>query len=138
MLRVLVFALALFSSVAMAQTQTTDCVRDYWGNYKCTSQQQGGVNWGVLQQSPPPDPGKSFMEGFERGQRMRTEREQERLLAEQRKAQSVRAAEVEKANSETATASKMIQNGDCDGAKAYALSVGNLVLAKQVKDYCGG
>lgn len=33
-------------------------------------------------------------------------------------------------------AANMIKSGDCAGAEQYALSVGNIALASQVKDYC--
>lgn len=33
-------------------------------------------------------------------------------------------------------AGDMVKAGDCQGAQDYALSIGNFVLAQQIKDYC--
>lgn len=135
MRRSLILALALTSDSAFAQTQTTDCYRDYWGNYSCRTQQQSGDHWRVLQ-TPPPDAGKSFMEGFERGQRQRAEMERQRLMALERGRQEAEIRAAEEARASTRKASEMVMAGDCAGAEAYALSIGNLVLATQVKDFC--
>lgn len=94
------------------------------------------------------------MDGFEQGQRIRLQMEQQRLIAEQRRMLEQQAKQQAGAATEaTATdpvaqaleqhkaqsweAAKMVSAGDCPGAESYALSVGNLVLAKEVKDYCG-
>lgn len=144
MLKQIALALALLPSAALAQTSTTDCQRDYFGNVHCTTSQQQGVNWGILTQpQTQPNAGQSFMNGWEQGQRMRAQIEQQRAAraqqeaAEQQAANEAAAAQTAQlANDQMREAANMIKSGDCAGAEQYALSVGNIALASQVKDYC--
>lgn len=102
-----------------------------------------------------PNAAQSVAEGFERGQRMRLQIEQQRLITEQRRLLESQAQQQAQAHAQQQSAvdpiaqaleehkaqsweaAKIAAAGDCAGAEAYALSVGNIVLAKQVKDYCG-
>lgn len=139
-------SLLFVPSIAVAQTQTTDCTRDYFGNLHCTTQTNGGINWGLLNQQPTqpqPNAGQSFMNGWEQGQRMRAQIEAQRAARAQQQAaeEAQTIAEAEQrgralAEQQRQTASQMIATGNCNGAEQYALSVSNLDLAKQVKDYC--
>lgn len=155
----LALATALVASGASAQSQitTTNC-QLVLGTMNCTSttpQQQ------QQQQQPlmdtrlitSPNYSQSVMDGFEQGQRIRLQMEQQRLIAEQRRMLEQQAQQQAQAQQQTVVdpvaqaleqhkaqsweAAKMVSAQDCRGAEAYALSVGNLVLAKQVKDYCG-
>jgi hypothetical protein len=136
--------LMLAPSIAAAQTQTTDCTTDYFGNVHCTTRQQSGVNWGLLNTTPSqPNAGQSFINGWEQGQRMRAQIEAQRAArAQQQAAEQQAANEASAAQAAQVTtdqmheAAHMIKSGDCAGAEQYALSVGNIPLAKEVKDYC--
>jgi hypothetical protein len=142
--RVFVVAL-LIPSLAAAQTQTTDCARDYLGNIHCTTNQQQGINWGLITQYP--NAGQSFGNGWNQGQQMRAQIEQQRA-AQRRAAAEAAAQEAIQRSADEETQARaaaqaqsdhagvMIAGGDCVGAQQYALSVGNIVLAKEVKDFC--
>jgi hypothetical protein len=138
--------LLVIPSLAIAQTTTTNCTTYYWGSTQCVSntpQQSGGMNWGLMTTRPATDPGQSFMNGWEQGQRMRAQMEAQRAAqAQQQAAEEAQAiAEAEQrgralAQQQRQTAAQMVISGDCKGAEQYALSQSNLELAKQVKDYC--
>lgn len=51
-----VLLFSAFPSVASAQSSTTNCSRDMWGNTTCNTQQNPGINWNILQPAPPPQP----------------------------------------------------------------------------------
>lgn len=55
MKRVFTLAAALLAAPAAAQTTTTQCRTDQWGNTNCTSEKAPGIDWSLGQrQAPPP------------------------------------------------------------------------------------
>ncbi|MCL6729959.1 hypothetical protein [Sphingomonas hankyongi] len=143
-------AVAFLSSVASAQTTTTNCTTYYWGSTQCVSQtpqQSSGVNWGLINNQQTPNAGQSFMDAYQRGLRDRAAREaaqqQAQAAAAETAAAEAQARAVDAARqadelhkAQSLEAAKLVTAGDCAGAQQYALSVGNFVLAQQVKDYC--
>lgn len=135
-------AVVLILIAAPASAQTTNCQRDYWGNFTCTTQQPSAGNWAPLLNNFP-DAGKAFREGFETARQRRLMEEQHRLLAEQHRMLEAQrqqtspqgAALAEKAQEQRAA--QMVASGECAAAEAYALDQGNIGLAAKVKDYCG-
>lgn len=118
MIRWIGLSLVAAASAAGAQQQTqTNCRTDQWGNTNCTTTQSPGINWDILKKPPPtytPPP-------MDWGSAIASEQE-----AKRRK----------KAESQVAEVSRLLLAGDCAGAERYALTVGNIPLAQQAKDYC--
>lgn len=121
------FALA---GPAVGQSSTTTC-ETVFGITTCNTrpQPQSGINWGIVNQQPAPNPGNAFMDGYVRGQQLRAA-EEERLAR--------RRAEADAASAKAlgVAAGKLVAAGDCDGALKLALDAGDLDLAGSVKDYC--
>lgn len=140
--------IALISTSAIAQTTTTNCTTYSWGSTQCVSQtpqHSQGVNWGLINNSP--NPAQSTMDAYSKGVQMRQQQEtarhqaelaRQQALAQQQQTQALaaqrQADELHRAQS--LEAARMVTAGDCRGAQEYALSVGNFVLAQQIKDYC--
>ena len=113
----------LVSSSALAQTSTTDCQRDYFGNMHCTTQTQPDLN-----SASPLDYGKLLQSG---------ENAVPSYAEQERQQQQLRAARTAlEAREQTQRPAQMIGAGDCAGAEKYALRAGNLALAQQVREYC--
>lgn len=149
-------ALVASSASAQFQTTTTNC-QFVLGTMNCTSttpqqqkQQHHQLNPSLM---VTPNYSKNAVDAFEQARRIRLMEEQQRALAEQRRLMDRQAQQqtqpqqqqpavdpvaqaLEEHKAQSWEAAKMAAAGDCAGAEAYALSVGNLVLAKQVKDYC--
>ena len=147
-MRATLLIIGVSASTAAAQTtnSTTTCQTNF-GTVTCNTQHQqqpaGQMDFSILR----PSPGKSAVDAYVEGLRKRREREAMQAQAEAAKAQAdaavaaKNAAEAaqqadERHKRQSFEAAKMVSADDCAGAQSYALSVGNLVLAKQVKDYC--
>lgn len=149
--RVLIaLGLCLLTAPASAQVNT-ECSTDYFGVTRCQTTGQpngGGANWGILQNSiNQPNVGQRFMEGYEQGQRIRAQREQQRLIEQQRRAfaqqqaeqQASLQAQLQEESEERSLKQRlgqMVASGDCPGAIRAALAAGNFGLANEVQDYC--
>lgn len=135
MFKRMAITLAVLPSVAGAQTSTTDCQRDYFGNVHCTT--NGGpaiqpvqpIDYGALLRS-----GQQMVPDYAEQAR---KAEQLRLLQQQQRAQEQALASAQAERDQKNEAARLIINGDCAGAERYALSAGNIALAKEVRDYCG-
>lgn len=144
------------STAAFGQQTTTNCTTSSWGSVQCVSntpQPPQGGDWakGIKQY----DAGGAFNDAFQKGLRDQAAREamQQQAMAARAEADAAaaqaNAAQAQAQNAEAARlsdeqhkaqsleAAMMVTAGNCEGAQHYALSVGNFVLAKQVKDYCG-
>lgn len=153
-------ALCLATAASAQWQSTTNCQKDYFGNYRCTTngQPQSQINWGLLNPNASTNAANSTMDGFERGRRMvqdaqeqqlrqrvaqeqQAAAEQQRLLAQQEQTASAEQARVMAdgialARTQSIEAGKLVAAGDCESAQRYALQEGNFILAQQVKDYC--
>lgn len=65
---------------AAAQSSTTNCQKDYFGNVTCNTTQTQGINWGLLNQPPSPQPNYAEQQLRQRELRLR---ERELKLREQ-------------------------------------------------------
>lgn len=139
----IVVVIMLASGTASAQS-TTSCSTNF-GVTTCRTTPDPQVNWGILQQAP--DPGRSVMQGFENGLRMRREIDRARQEQEWRRMleESQRSRELVNTPPPAPPAedralrlevSGLLMKGDCQGAQDKALAAGNINLAAEAKTYC--
>jgi hypothetical protein len=106
-------ALAIAPVAAWGQTTTTTC-EPYFGNVRCQSETNQGVDWsrGVTTPTPEPVDWDAVIEG-------RRQRQKARKAAKLRE-----------------EVGGKIAAGDCAGAEQAALKAGDLDLAAHAKAYC--
>jgi hypothetical protein len=123
-----------------AQTSNTRCTTTF-GVTNCTTQQQPGINWGIINQQRQEqllNPLNAYQQGLEaRRQREAAEAQRESLrIAQQEAAQQ---QETEDQQRELGRqAGKLVAEGKCDEARTLALDAGNFDLAHKVNEYCEG
>ena len=131
---------------APASAQQTDC-RWIGSTWTCNSQPSGpNIDWSQFNR-PQQSPGDAYWAGVRAAQERRAREQQQAFaLQQQRQQQQRHDMEVqdwqrrqheELSAVETKTrVGRLLQAGDCDGAKNAALSSGMIDLANQVNAYC--
>jgi hypothetical protein len=148
LMRYATLPLALWAVQASAQVNSqTECRTDYFGVVRCQTQSNqtpnpySGLN---TNQRPIAD---SVWDSYNRAAEAAAQRRaiQEQNEAAKAQADAARAqetvaatvaAEIELQKLQGREAAKLVAAGNCAGAESYALSVGNISLAKTVRDYC--
>lgn len=130
MIRSLVAALTLLAAGDALAQSTSTC--QWIGTvYQCNHNQAPSVDWslGVSKTNP----GQEFIQSYEAA-RLRKRQE----LAQQEALRASRAAEMEAAH-QTArrnVVSRLLADGNCESAVSFALSAGDIPLAKEAREFC--
>ena len=140
----------LWATGASAQVSSqTECQTDYFGVVRCQTQSNQTQNPYSAVNTNQKSVSDSFWESYNRAATATAQRKalQEQKDAAKAQADAARAqgavaaalaAEIELQKQQGREAGKLVAAGNCPGAESYALSVGNLSLAKTVRDYCSG
>lgn len=145
--------LAFLALPAVAQvTSQTECQKDYFGVVRCQTQSNQTAN--PYKHLNTPNISDSFWNSYnraaeaaarQRALKQEQEAERSRQSAANAQADAARAqeavaarvaAEIELQKRQGREAAKLVASGNCAGAESYALSEGNLNLAKTVREYC--